>query len=283
MADQLDARPPAGSGGGPGGSPTINWVTVSWVATASSNTVESNARRVLPVSTPVSAITVADGVEDPLRPVAGPQLVAPQRQHRRMEPLVVSASPAATFQRRSVRNACTASRSDRPSSDCSTITVAITSAGTDGRPRPDAEQIGEQLVREQPLAVLGQERVHRPGRHQMPDQRRRVQQLPVRIRRALHTTILFHPRPKTRAPNRIAQQSPSGETPTTRHGDDASVSPISAVDGDVRGHRPASVRRLRRGQTKRAAMGSPSQAEPVGVLSGACATIERFRPRQQMD
>ena len=35
----------------------INWVTVSWVATASSSTVESNARRVFPVSTPVSAIT----------------------------------------------------------------------------------------------------------------------------------------------------------------------------------------------------------------------------------
>ena len=35
----------------------INWVTVSWVATASSRTVESNARRVLPDSTPVSATT----------------------------------------------------------------------------------------------------------------------------------------------------------------------------------------------------------------------------------
>jgi hypothetical protein len=35
-----------------------SWVTVSWVATASSRTVESSARRVLPVSTPVSATTV---------------------------------------------------------------------------------------------------------------------------------------------------------------------------------------------------------------------------------
>ena len=35
----------------------INWVTVSWVATASSRIVESNARRVLPVNTPVSATT----------------------------------------------------------------------------------------------------------------------------------------------------------------------------------------------------------------------------------
>ena len=35
----------------------ISWVTVSWVATASSSTVESNARRVFPVSTPVWATT----------------------------------------------------------------------------------------------------------------------------------------------------------------------------------------------------------------------------------
>jgi hypothetical protein len=35
----------------------INWVTVSWVATASSRIVESIARRVFPVNTPVSAIT----------------------------------------------------------------------------------------------------------------------------------------------------------------------------------------------------------------------------------
>jgi hypothetical protein len=32
-------------------------VTVSWVATASSSTVESNARRVFPVNTPVWATT----------------------------------------------------------------------------------------------------------------------------------------------------------------------------------------------------------------------------------
>jgi hypothetical protein len=35
----------------------INWVTVSWVATASSSTVESNARRVFPVSAPLCATT----------------------------------------------------------------------------------------------------------------------------------------------------------------------------------------------------------------------------------
>jgi hypothetical protein len=35
----------------------ISWVTVSWVATASSSTVESSARRVFPDSTPVAAVT----------------------------------------------------------------------------------------------------------------------------------------------------------------------------------------------------------------------------------
>lgn len=35
----------------------ISWVTVSWVATASSKMVESNARRVLPLSAPVWATT----------------------------------------------------------------------------------------------------------------------------------------------------------------------------------------------------------------------------------
>jgi NB-ARC domain/WD domain, G-beta repeat/APAF-1 helical domain len=35
----------------------ISWVTVSWVATASSSTVESSARRCLPASTPVAATT----------------------------------------------------------------------------------------------------------------------------------------------------------------------------------------------------------------------------------
>ena len=35
----------------------ISWVTVSWVATASSRSVESRARRVLPYKTPVASMT----------------------------------------------------------------------------------------------------------------------------------------------------------------------------------------------------------------------------------
>ena len=43
-----------------------------------------------------------------------------------------------------VRSSRAASRSDKPRSDCNTITVAITSPGIDGRPRAGGEQIGEQ-------------------------------------------------------------------------------------------------------------------------------------------
>jgi hypothetical protein len=54
-----------------------------------------------------------------------------------VEPLVVQAQPAATFQAMSRRNALTASRSLKPSSACSTITVATTSAGAEGGHHPD--------------------------------------------------------------------------------------------------------------------------------------------------
>ena len=113
---------------------------MSWVATASSSTVESSARRILPLSTPVSAITSRTASK--IR--SGRSLARSLLRHNvntvGWNPSSSSANPAATFQRRSVRNACTASRSDRPSSDCNTITVAITSAGTDGRPRPDGNR-----------------------------------------------------------------------------------------------------------------------------------------------
>jgi hypothetical protein len=49
-----------------------------------------------------------------------------------VEPLVVRRSPKVTFQATSRRSALLASRSDRPSSACSTTTVAAASVGTDG-------------------------------------------------------------------------------------------------------------------------------------------------------
>jgi hypothetical protein len=46
--------------------------------------------------------------------------------------------------------------------------------------------------------VRGQEREHTPGRHQMPDQSPRIQQLPVRTLFALHKDN--HPRSSNKLP-----------------------------------------------------------------------------------
>ena len=60
----------------------INWVTVSWVATASSSTVESSARRVLPASAPVCGHHGLDRFKDPVGPIRGRQPAPPIRQRR---------------------------------------------------------------------------------------------------------------------------------------------------------------------------------------------------------
>ena len=178
-------------------------MTVSWVATASSSNVESNARRVLPLQHPGRVDHVADRVEDPLRPIHSPAAGSANTSAPIVMPSSSSAKPAATFHRYRFRNACAASRSDRPSSACNTITVAITSAGHRRPTPPRREQIREQLVGEQLLAMLSQERVHRVVRHQMAAQRRRVQQLPVRIARPCIPPFFSIPT-KTRAPRRIS-------------------------------------------------------------------------------
>ena len=114
----------------------INWVTVSWVATASSSTVESSARRVLPASAPVSATTALTASKirfgDP-RPPTG---AASTSTSSHETPPRVTANPHAVFHRRSKVTASTVSLSDSPCNACSVITAAITSAGTLGRPRP---------------------------------------------------------------------------------------------------------------------------------------------------
>jgi len=112
-----------------------SWVTVSWVATASPKIVESSP---------------AD--PDPQHPVASTTWRTASKirrgrseDRRRLrqdtstvgwKPSSSRRSPQATFQAMSRRNALIASRSDRPSSACSTITVATTSAGTDRYPPP---------------------------------------------------------------------------------------------------------------------------------------------------
>jgi hypothetical protein len=113
-----------------------SWVTVSWVATASSKMVESSTRRRRPESTPVAATTWRTASK-----------IRRGRSEARMRwrqytstvgwnPSSSSRSPQATFQAMSRRSALTASRSLKPSSACNTITLATTSTGTDGWPRP---------------------------------------------------------------------------------------------------------------------------------------------------
>ena len=72
----------------------ISWVTVSWVATASSRRVESRARRVFPFRTPVASINRAHGVEDPFRAIRLSQSGAPIGENGEIEPLVVKGKPA---------------------------------------------------------------------------------------------------------------------------------------------------------------------------------------------
>ncbi len=54
--------------------------------------------------------------------------------------LAVTGQPTAAFHRRSNVNASVVSASDSPCRVCSTSTEAITSAGTDGRPRPEGNR-----------------------------------------------------------------------------------------------------------------------------------------------
>ena len=64
-------------------------------------------------------------------------------------------------------------------------------ARRDRRPAlPRREQVREILITEQVLPVRGQEREHAPRRHQTPDQRPSIQQLPVRTLFALHLEII---------------------------------------------------------------------------------------------
>ncbi len=62
--------------------------------------------------------------------------------------------------------------------------------------RPSAlggEQVGEHLIRKQPLAVLSQEREHTARPEQMPSHRLGVEQLPLILRSTLHTHIVPPP------------------------------------------------------------------------------------------
>ena len=169
----------------------ISCVTVSWVATASS-TVESSARRVLPVIAPLRAMTCCTAVK-----IRFGSVLAASRRRQYVSVVswnarLVTGQPIAAFHRRSTVTASVVSESDRPRNVCSTITVAITSPGTDGRHAttrtgPRTSRPGTTTRGARPKTRT------RPRLQQMPRHRLRVQQLPLILPTTLHANIIPTP------------------------------------------------------------------------------------------
>ena len=109
---------------------------MSWRCTASSSTVESSARRLRLAMTPDSFTTSRTASNIRSGRSEARSLLRQRTSTVGWKPSSSRARPAATFQAMEVRSISQASRSESPSKACKTITVAITSAGTDGRPRP---------------------------------------------------------------------------------------------------------------------------------------------------
>jgi hypothetical protein len=116
-----------------------SWVTVSWVATASSSSVESTPAGPT-LEDPGLGDHHPDRLKDPLGPPEAPSLPRHKVSTVGWKPWSVRASPQATFQARFHRSWMAASRSDNPANACTTMTVATWSAGTNGRPRPEGNK-----------------------------------------------------------------------------------------------------------------------------------------------
>ena len=115
----------------------ISWVTVSWVATASSNTMESTQRLRRPRRIPVSAITSATASNTRSGRFETAIL---RRQYTSVDgsnDIWVSDRPHATFHRISNFNASAVCASDRSCNSLRTSTEPTRSAGSDGRPVED--------------------------------------------------------------------------------------------------------------------------------------------------
>ena len=156
---------------------------------------------------------LADRVEDPLRPVTGPQLVAPQREHRRMEPLVVERQPG-----RDLPTQIGAQRLRARPGPTSPPATAAPSPWRSHRPAPTAgpDPTGTDQRTARPGTAAGgaRPRTRTPSRP-APDARPTPPRptTPGSDPTALHTHHSFRSAPKTRAPpDRIAQQSPSASS-----------------------------------------------------------------------
>ena len=121
-----------------------------------------------------------DRVEDPLRLRRIPKPVAPVRQRRRVQTLMIQRQtagdlpPKITTQR--LRRVPIRQTLQRLQHQHRRDHLARHTRPPPARP----EQISEHPIREHLPPVLSQERIHRPSRHQMTHQRLSVQQHPIR-------------------------------------------------------------------------------------------------------
>lgn len=106
--------------------------------------------------------------------------------------------------------ASTVSLSDRPCSVCNTITEAITHLGRHRRPTTRPEQVSEAFLREQLVAVPGQEREHPALGQQVTGHRLDIQDLALWISPSLHPPILPAPTTPTRTDTTGFQERPIG-------------------------------------------------------------------------
>ena len=178
--------------------------------------------------------------KDPLRLVRGPQPAAPQGQHRGVEPLISQRQPTGhlpgnVLPELAGRLAVRQSLQRLQHHDRGHL------IGRDRRPATTRrKQVSEQRIREQVLAMVGQEGIHRALRDQVAAQGRRIQQLDTRgVMCPLHASSLPHRssaawdlhqqlaqqpprtppgRPRAVAPGQIRQRGPACPVPIENHG-----------------------------------------------------------------
>jgi hypothetical protein len=149
-------------------------------------------------------------LKDPLRPVRGPKPAAPQGQHRGMKALVGQGQPTGHLPR-DVLAKLRGRLPVRPPRQRLQHHDRGHLIGRDRRPTTTRrEQVSKQLVREQILAVVGQEGIHRARIDQVAAQGRRVQQLDARgVSCPLHAGSLpHHPPASWDLHDLFAQQAP---------------------------------------------------------------------------
>ena len=176
----------------------INWVTVSWVATASSSSVESRARRCLPRKHPGRVDDRAHRLEDPFGALGLAQSRAPIREHRVVKARLVEGQPAGHLPADPV--------GQRPSG----LAIRESLEGLEdhdrghrvGRDRgPTAlggEEVLEHRVGEEVVAMIGEERLDAPLGHESATERRRVEQFTIGFAESLHRSILDDHNRRTR-------------------------------------------------------------------------------------